>query len=927
MNPSTRRPVFRVALLFVAVVLSTSAAMLSAALPTMTVDSAEADNLVSATPTRVNVSLAKLAEGQGNGTYDVRVYVVGWDGAEVARTTFSNAFVSETVQWSNYVMVPVVKYGSYDVVGELLTPGTSTVVKTATSRLVKPVPVPTLTHAQRRNSYIGMNTHYNTRWAAFNKCGIHWARDYCFQWLLDGAYAPGCSNGVNLMTEWNNAKANNVTILPCLQQIFWNAADTNYMTNMAYVTTAFDRYVRAFPEIEYWELDNESNYAFVTSAGTSISAYHAAYRNVIDAAQAGIAISGSQAKLCLNGDAGIRIETYNEMLRTSGVSPVVADDFDVIGYHFYAGTNSPEMVNRLSPGADTSLCNGWTGTYQTIFSLVQSANSIAHAAGKEAWFGEFGYAEYDGRCAVGLRTQTQYVPRWYLLGRAAGCDKMFWFWDRDGNGTSWIDHMGLIDLSGNARPMGAALAALSKFTALSMFTESGNSNGIWHVAFAQPNGDTMMVVWTESGSVPYGTGAAIAAYDIFGNQLPAGNVTISPDVTYILYQGSNTIPEVSGGDDATTSTGSADLDGTASDDGNPSPPGQLTAAWSKVSGPGTVTFGNPAALDTTASFSLGGEYVLRLTVSDSQMEAFDEVTVTYDAVPHIEYDRTDLGGGLSGWTFRIANDDGLLMSYTVALGFQGTDGGVIQQIKSGAVHVSKEGWKEWDPEYQEWNGEGAVFCDEVDPAYDMARDTWAFNPFGDNAAPGINPLTGGSLNGIYNAANAFAMSCSTGTGSTLGDGVNVAYVVATGNVTWDGEITRNNRTTDVAGVTEIPATAILGDFNSDDTVTHGDYTVWADNYGRSIAAVQVEHPDWFPDGSYLPGTTTVTQGLYTTWADHFGDTRPLTVGQTNLPAVVEPAPQTDAAVTSAAAKRAARQEIRKQRRAARAAARAQRIRK
>ena len=35
--------------------------------------------------------------------------------------------------------------------------------------------------------------------------------------------------------------------------------------------------------------------------------------------------------------------------------------------------------------------------------------------------------------------------------------------------------------------------------------------------------------------------------------------------------------------------------------------------WSKVSGFGDVVFGNPNAVDTTASFSAAGTYVLRLT--------------------------------------------------------------------------------------------------------------------------------------------------------------------------------------------------------------------------------------------------------------------------------------------------------------------------
>src|SRR5262249_56247253 len=54
----------------------------------------------------------------------------------------------------------------------------------------------------------------------------------------------------------------------------------------------------------------------------------------------------------------------------------------------------------------------------------------------------------------------------------------------------------------------------------------------------------------------------------------------------------------------------------------------LATTWSKVSGPGTVTFGNANAVDTTASFSVSGSYVLRLTVNDSALQASDDISVT-----------------------------------------------------------------------------------------------------------------------------------------------------------------------------------------------------------------------------------------------------------------------------------------------------------
>ena len=52
-----------------------------------------------------------------------------------------------------------------------------------------------------------------------------------------------------------------------------------------------------------------------------------------------------------------------------------------------------------------------------------------------------------------------------------------------------------------------------------------------------------------------------------------------------------------------------------------------------MSGPGTVSFGNPSAIDTTASFTTTGTYVLRLTANDGALSAGDDVTVTVNPAP------------------------------------------------------------------------------------------------------------------------------------------------------------------------------------------------------------------------------------------------------------------------------------------------------
>jgi hypothetical protein len=143
-------------------------------------------------------------------------------------------------------------------------------------------------------------------------------------------------------------------------------------------------------------------------------------------------------------------------------------------------------------------------------------------------------------------------------------------------------------------------------------------------------------------------------------------------------QSQNQAPVVNAGSDqAVTLPNSANLSGTATDDGLPNPPGTLSPTWSKVSGPGTVTFGDPSALSTTASFSAAGIYVLRLTADDSALQGSDDLTVTVnassqnlvgnpgfetdtigwnvgDSDPGVTLSRTS-GGHSGGWAALVAN--------------------------------------------------------------------------------------------------------------------------------------------------------------------------------------------------------------------------------------------------------------------------------
>jgi hypothetical protein len=75
-------------------------------------------------------------------------------------------------------------------------------------------------------------------------------------------------------------------------------------------------------------------------------------------------------------------------------------------------------------------------------------------------------------------------------------------------------------------------------------------------------------------------------------------------------------------------TNTASLAGFVNDDGHPYPPSVVLSLWAKLSGPGSVSFGNTGAPNTTATFSAPGEYVLQLVGDDSDLQTADTVTIT-----------------------------------------------------------------------------------------------------------------------------------------------------------------------------------------------------------------------------------------------------------------------------------------------------------
>jgi len=139
------------------------------------------------------------------------------------------------------------------------------------------------------------------------------------------------------------------------------------------------------------------------------------------------------------------------------------------------------------------------------------------------------------------------------------------------------------------------------------------------VTFANPSAKATTATFSTAGTYTLRLTASDSALSAFDDIV----VTVNPAVPV------NTPPVVNAGADQTiTLPAAASLSGTVTDDGLPNPPATVTTIWTKVSGPGTVTFANPSAKATTATFSAAGAYTLRLTASDSALSAFDDVVVT-----------------------------------------------------------------------------------------------------------------------------------------------------------------------------------------------------------------------------------------------------------------------------------------------------------
>ncbi len=168
-----------------------------------------------------------------------------------------------------------------------------------------------------------------------------------------------------------------------------------------------------------------------------------------------------------------------------------------------------------------------------------------------------------------------------------------------------------------------------------------------------PAGNTLTQQWTKvsgPGGVTFSdasagsTAATFSETGVYVVRLTANDAALTAfDEITVTVNFENQAPAVEAGPDQTGHVLSpVALSGEVIDDGRPTD-AALIVTWSKVSGPGTVTFSNASSSTTSATFSDTGEYVLQLSANDSELTASDQVTV------QISSQCTQPPGGLVGW--------------------------------------------------------------------------------------------------------------------------------------------------------------------------------------------------------------------------------------------------------------------------------------
>lgn len=333
---------------------------------------------------------------------------------------------------------------------------------------------------------------------------------------------------------------------------------------------------------------------------------------------------------------------------------VGADQLVISGGRVGIGTNAPKARLHIGgvPGVDGIMFPD--GTLQTTaVDPIPIGTILPFAGGFVGGFAPQGYLLCDGRAL----SRSEYAFLFQVLGTNYGGgdgSTTFNIPDLRGRAVIGLDNMGgaaagRVQASFAGVPGGAGGEEKHQLTQGELPTHTHPVSDPGHSHSYNDKQGYFGADWGSEGAarkenttVRSGSSQTGITIGDAGSNMPHNVVQPSMAMSWIIKataaQPLNTPPVVSAGTGQLVSLHSmpVNLDGAITDDGLPNPPGATTSMWSKVSGPGDVTFDNASDADTTASFSTNGTYVLALTVSDGFHVVLNTVTIVVNEAPFVD---------------------------------------------------------------------------------------------------------------------------------------------------------------------------------------------------------------------------------------------------------------------------------------------------
>ncbi|RYF52310.1 MAG: hypothetical protein EOO38_00625 [Cytophagaceae bacterium] len=306
---------------------------------------------------------------------------------------------------------------------------------------------------------------------------------------------------------------------------------------------------------------------------------------------------------------------------SEGSNSITATSTDLGARVSPASAAVPLVIDTINPTVPTSVAftSAWSNTTALTFNWTNGSDANLR-------YHDVQLCTNNG-CSSACVSANTYTSGPASLAAAEGIDYYACVQSEDavGHKSAWVASASTarVDLTAPAAPVIASPVHNSTSSTL-LSTVSGTSESGAVVSVYV--GGTLKGTTTATGTTwSYTLTPALTngSYSIKANARDAAGNT-GADSALTTATVAVPAPTANAGSDTITAV-TVSLVGTASNN--------ASQQWTKVSGPGTITFGAPTALGTSASASVSGTYVLRLTVTNaSGVTASDDMTMIWDNV-------------------------------------------------------------------------------------------------------------------------------------------------------------------------------------------------------------------------------------------------------------------------------------------------------